>query len=416
MTEIDNFNLAGIAAAIGIGLMIGLERERRQSRQPRRTPAGIRTFTLAALLGALSQSLGLPVLIMVGVLLGILVCIGYLRSTSSDAGLTTEVALITTLLLGALSMSNPTVAGALGVIVTILLASRTRLHQFVQQTVTEQEVHDGLLFAAAALVILPLTSNHAVDPFGVLNPRKLWALVVLVMGIHASGYLALRIIGPRLGLGFAGFASGFVSSSATIMAMGHRARQEPRLAHGAASGAVLSSVSTVIQLAAVTGAISAQVLGQVALPLLAAGLSAIAYGAWFAWINVRQPVDAHVPAGRAFDLRIAVLFPLVVSIVLLLSAALSQHFGSAGLLAAAAVAGLADTHSASVAVASVAVSGQIETADAVIPIMLAFTTNSVTKVVMALTAGDRAFAIRVIPGVLLMLLAAWGVVLFARFT
>ncbi|MCP2871735.1 DUF4010 domain-containing protein, partial [Salmonella enterica subsp. enterica serovar Typhimurium] len=88
-------------------------------------------------------------------------------------------------------------------------------------------VHDGLLLAAAALVILPLVPDRAVDPLGAINPRTLWKLAVLMMAINACGHIALRAAGPALGLSFAGFASGFVSSTATIAAMGAEARRNP---------------------------------------------------------------------------------------------------------------------------------------------------------------------------------------------
>jgi uncharacterized membrane protein (DUF4010 family) len=133
----------------------------------------------------------------------------------------------------------------------VLLAARTRLHRFVQDVLTEQELQDALLFAAAALVILPLTPDHPIGPLSVLNLRTLWKLVVTVMSISALGYIAMRALGPRFGLPLTGLASGFISSAATIGSMGARAAKEPKLRRAAAAGAVLSTVSTILQMAVI---------------------------------------------------------------------------------------------------------------------------------------------------------------------
>jgi uncharacterized membrane protein (DUF4010 family) len=408
MNGIGEFNLLGLAAALGIGLMIGTERERRQSVRPQRAPAGIRTFTLAALLGALSFSLGTAALAVAGAVIGLLVVVGYARSAGEqDRGLTTEVALLTTFLLGALALRNTALAVALAVVVTILLASRSALHRFVEKTITEQELHDGLLLAAAALVILPLTPDRALGPYAVFNPRTLWTLAVLVMAINAAGYIALRAAGPKFGLSFAGLAGGFVSSSATIGAMGMRARQSSALARGAVSGAVLSSLATVVQMVIVVGATHLATLKIIALPMLLAGVAALAYGAYFAWHAAQAPDNDRVASGRAFDPRLALVFTATIAVVLLVAAALSDWLGNVGLMLAAAVSGLADTHAPAVATAAVAASGRIGAEQAVIPILLAFTANAGTKAVVAFAAGGRAFALKVIPGVMLMVVAAW---------
>lgn len=133
-----------------------------------------------------------------------------------DPGLTTEIALILTLLLGALAVNDPALASGLGVTLAGLLAAKTRLHHFVRSVITERELHDGLILAAATLVILPLVPDRHLGPFDAINPRSAWTLVVLIMVAGALGHVATRLFGPKLGLPAAGFASGFVSSTATI--------------------------------------------------------------------------------------------------------------------------------------------------------------------------------------------------------
>jgi hypothetical protein len=177
--------------------------------------AGIRTFAIAGVLGAACFQLGGAVLVAVGILaLAGFIALFYLRTHQEDPGLTTESALLLTLVLGALAMGEPALASAVAVVVAILLAARISLHRFVRTVLMEQELHDALILAAAIVVVLPLIPNRYMGAFGALNPRTIWKIVVLMMLVSAAGYVAVRAIGPRLGLPLAGFASGFASSAA----------------------------------------------------------------------------------------------------------------------------------------------------------------------------------------------------------
>lgn len=400
--------LTGLAAALGIGLLIGIERERRKGEGPARAAAGLRTFTLASLLGALAMLLGGgATLAVLAAVVGALAIVSYRRSRDDDPGLTTEIALVLTFMLGALAMHDARLATGIGVLVAIALAARSQLHRFVVRVLSEQEVHDGLLLAAAALVILPLVPDRAVDPLGAINPRTLWKLAVLMMAINACGHIALRAAGPALGLSFAGFASGFVSSTATIAAMGAEARRNPALRAGAVSGAVLSSLATVVYLALLLAATSPAVLRAMAAPLLAAGVAAAAYGLLIALRSVRTHDGDTPPPGRPFNPRLALLFAATMGVLLLITAFLTDRYGASGAGLAAALAGFADAHSAAAAVASLQAGGRITAEQAVLPILAGFTTNACSKLIVAVTTGDRGFALQVVPGVLLSVGAAW---------
>lgn len=400
--------LTGLAAALGIGLLIGIERERRKGEGPARAAAGLRTFTLASLLGALAMLLGGgATLAVLAAVVGALAIVSYRRSRDDDPGLTTEIALVLTFMLGALAMYDAPLATGIGVLVAIALAARSQLHRFVVRVLSEQEVHDGLLLAAAALVILPLLPDRAVDPLGAINPRTLWTLAVLMMAINACGHIALRAAGPALGLSFAGFASGFVSSTATIAAMGAEARRNPALRAGAVSGAVLSSLATVVYLALLLAATSPAVLRAMALPLLSAGAAAAAYGLLITLRGARAHRGEPPPAGRPFNPRLALLFAATMGALMLVTTFLTDRFGAGGAGVAAALAGFADAHSAAAAVASLQAGGRVTAEQAVLPILAGFTTNASSKLIVAITTGDRAFVVQVVPGVLLSVGAAW---------
>jgi uncharacterized membrane protein (DUF4010 family) len=398
-----------LGAALAVGLLIGIERERSKGQGPRRAAAGVRTFTLIALAGAIGLELGgLPTFLVVAAVIGAFAALSYLRSFKRDAGLTTEVAMLVTVLLGGLALSEPQVAGALAVVVTIILASRTAVHAWINNVLTDEEVRDGLILAAAALVILPLLPDEPVDPWGVLDLRKLWTLAVLVMAINGLGYIAVRALGAKVGLAVAGFFSGFVSSTATIGAMAARTKAHPDLHRGAVAGAAASSIATVVQLAIVIGLVSMATLEALLPSLLASGLAATAYAALFTLRSVRETTQRDPPAGRPFSPKTALLFVLVVGLALAVSTALTYWLGNRGLLLATGVSGLADAHAAAISAASVAASGRTEVPFAALAVLVGFTTNSVSKAVVAFSLGNRRFAFELLPGLLLMVLAAWG--------
>jgi uncharacterized membrane protein (DUF4010 family) len=399
---------ASMLVALGIGLLIGAERERRKGVGPGRAAAGIRTFAITSVLGAVSMRLGGELLLSVTTagLMG-LIGVAYYRSQSDDPGLTTEIALVLTLALGGLAERDAVTAAALAVMVAILLAARGPIHRFVREVLTETELKSALIFTAASLVVWPVIPDRYLGPFGAINPRSIWSIVILIMAISACGYVAIRALGTRYGLPVAGLASGFVSSSATIASMGARVAENPILLRPAVAGAVLSTVATVVQIAILVAATSPTTLSVLWQPLVPAGLAAVAYGAVFTLSAATSSSEAVVDPGEAFNFKVAALFAFTLTVILIAAAALRAWFGETGLVAGAALAGLADAHSAAVSVASLVASGKMPVGDASVPILVGLTTNSMTKIILAMTIGSKAFALRVVPGIVIVLAATW---------
>ena len=394
-----------LAIALAIGLVIGAERERRNT-GARRGFAGVRTFALVGLLGGIAALLGsTALLVAIALVVGGFATVGYYLGDREDPGLTTETALVLTYCLGAFADREPKIALAAGLAAATLLAFRTQMHSAVRSVLGEEELRDALLFGVAAVVILPLVPDRAIDPLGVINPFTLWRLVVLLMAMSGAGYIAQRAIGPRYGLALAGFGSGFVSSSATIAAMGARAREEAELQRPAVAGAAASTVATFVQLAILVGAASPRLLFALAWPLGCGGGAALVYAAAQTWHARRAEV--HAVKGRAFKLSAAILFGALVTGVAFVSAAVERWVGTAGAVAAAAVAGFADAHASSAAVASLAASDRLGEAAAIVGVLLALTTNTLTKGFLAVTSGPRGYSTRVLVGLALVLVATW---------
>ncbi len=406
----DQSTLFGLCVALGIGLLVGAERERRKGSGPKRVAAGIRTFVVCALLGAVSVILGDGLLLAVTTLIvGVGVFIAYQRIQDQDPGMTTEFALLLTCLLGGLAIRESMLAAAVGVVLALLLAAKDRLHHFVRSVLTAQELKDIILFSAMALIVLPLAPDRFMGPFDAINPRAVARLIVAVMAISALGYLAMRALGARYGLPLAGFAAGFVSSTATIYAMGERVSRQPAMMSGAVAGAVLSSIATIIQMMVVIGLIQTSLLTALVWPLSLGGLAASLYGLLFVWQKdaVSTAENAGDDIGRAFNLKSAAVFAGLVSLILLLSAALNAYLGARGMWLGAALTGLADAHATAASAASLLADNKISSAQAVGPILIGLTSNTLMKAIVAFKSGGVQYAKRIVPGLVLMMLAVW---------
>lgn len=394
-------DISGLAVALGIGLLVGVERERRKGEGA----AGVRTFALIALAGAVAERLGGVGVAIAGGFTALAALASYRYSRTRDPGLTTEVAMLVVFLLGVLAMREVALAAGLGVAVALLLAAKSRVHRFVNNVLTEQELHDALLLAAAAAIVLPLLPDRTLDPWQVLNLRKLWQLAVIIMAINAAGHVALRAFGARTGLLLAGLAGGFASSTATIASMGALARKNPSLATACAGAGVVSNVSTVVQLAVIAGMLSPALLRVLWPPLVAAGVVIMLFALVATWAARGQAADGASIAGRAFEPKHALVFVAIVATVMVVSAAMLAWLGDAGLDASLALSGLADVHAAAASAAQLVALERITPQAAVPAIALAFAANSTTKLVMAFATGGRAYGLRLLPGIAAMVAA-----------
>ena len=399
-----------LCVALGIGLLVGAERERRKGSTPGRSAAGIRTFAIASIMGAVGMLVGdIGLLALVVLVTALAALVAYQANHREDPGLTTELALVLTCLLGGMAVKDASMAAGLGALLALLLVARNAIHHFVRNLLTEQDLQDTLIFAAVALILLPIAPDQFMGPFNALNPRNLVALVLAVMAISAAGYMGTRWLGPRYGLPLAGFAAGFVSSTATIHAMGQRAAEHKSNSSPAVAGAVLSSVATFVQLALLIGLVQPALLRSVAIPLLLGGSTAALYGLYFLWRarNSLAPAAPEPEKGRAFDLRTSIGFALLLGAVTTVSAALNAWLGDQGIVLSAVVSGLADAHAAAASTASLMAAGKIQAAQAVLPILLGLSANTLTKAVVAFNAGGAAYARKIIPGLIAMTLAVW---------
>jgi uncharacterized membrane protein (DUF4010 family) len=404
---IDSALWLNLAVALGVGLLIGAERERSKGMGTDQSTAGIRTFTIASLLGAVSTVFNFWLLVASVFCVMIFVAITYFNKHGKDPGLTTAIALIFTVILGGLAMSEAALAAALAVTVAILLTAKEPIHGFVHDVVTKDEMNDFLILAAATLIILPLVPNKFIGPFEAINPHNLWLIVILVMTISAIGHLALRWLGSRIGLPVVGLLSGFISSTATIGAMGVQAKEMPSLMGAAVAGALLSCLATILQITMLLMAIHPPTLHALMWPLIFGGVSIAIYGLVITLNSLNKDGAEINSPTKTFSVKTALVLASVIAVVLLASAALKAWFGQTGLVVASSVAGLADAHAPTISAASLVAAGKLSTVNAVIPILAAFSVNAVSKLVMAVVSGGKNFARYVILGLIVQVSATW---------
>jgi uncharacterized membrane protein (DUF4010 family) len=411
--------------ALGLGLLVGLERERSKGTGPGRRPAGIRTFSLSALLGALAQFTGGVVFLSLAVTaVLVLLAIAHWRRRTSDPGLTTHMGVLCVTILGGLAMSEPLLAAALAVSVAVIFASKVWLHSFVKVILSEREVHSGLMFAVATLIVWPQLPDRFLGPYQALNPHNIWLLVILFLAMSAMGHITQRALGQReLGQrhGFAliGLAAGFVSSTAFIGTMGARANASTLTLGPAVAGALFSTVATFIQMGILLASIAPGLLRDLAPALVAGALTAALYGSIFLWRPMAHAPSAspqnrpEVGDGDAFSILAALIFATLITLMAVLAAGLRAWLGEAGLLGATALAGFVDTHAAAMTIASLVAAGSIGPNQAIMPIIAAMTCNALAKIFMAFATGSTAFAWKTMLGLILSIAATWaGVFLF----
>lgn len=399
-------NVMGLATAIGLGLLIGLVRERGHNGSEATAVAGLRTHALLALLGAMAITVSVAVLSVLLAGIALLTAVSYRRSSAADPGLTGEVAVLLTPILGAVAISEPALAAALGVVIAGLLQAKSTLHRFSRELLTEAEVHDGLALLASALVILPLLPDVPIDPWGVLRPQAVWRLVVLVMGVGMIGHIALRAIGARWGLPVAGFFAGFVSSTAVVASYGSQAREQPESTPYAVTAALLANLASLILMALIVGSLAPALLVRAGLPLAAAAVALLVGAALGLSGALRDGIQPPPLRSRSFRVSYALLLAVAITAIALLAAIAQARLGTAGAITTAALAALAEWHAAAAGLAQLAVADALSDGQAAAGLVLLLITSTVAKTVIAFASGGKRYGYRVGAGLLFMVLGA----------
>ncbi len=399
---IDPELLTGLLTALGLGLLIGVVRERRH--QPDTATAGTRTHALVAILGYVSWEFGVWPFVATVLVIGALVIGGYRLSAATDPGQTGEVALLLTLMLAALAHQNAPLSAGLGVLAAMLLYAKAASQHISRVLITERELQDALILAAAALVVLPLLSNHPIDPWGVLQPKTLWRIVVLILAVGMFGHIAQRALGQRWGVPVAGFFSGFVSSTAVVASMGQRVRSGQSHTMPAAASALLANLASLVLFAGVIGAVLPELLVIMTGPLVLAGLGLMLVVLPGLRHIEHDGIDAR--DGRAFKLQHAIVITSIIAAMSLLATGLQYFWGETGVLIAALCLAWVEVHASAASVAQLLQAGEMTPRFAQWVLIAVLASSALAKTILAIASGGFRYGIAV--GLGLVALVAGG--------
>jgi uncharacterized membrane protein (DUF4010 family) len=374
--------LQAFSISIGIGLLMGLERERIHD-----SPAGLRTFALIALFGSvcgmLAQSLAAPWITAIGILIiGAVMIAAYVKG--EDPGATTTIAALLCCAYGSLVwLGHKSAAGMLGVVTTALLYFKAELRD-ISERMTRKDIVSVLQFGALTLIVLPILPNTDLGPFKAINPYQTWWMVILISGLSLAGYVALRVFGQSHGAPILGVMGGLASSTATTMVFSRQVAVSAQLARLAVVVILMANLVMLIRLALYAVALQPQLLPHLLPPLLAAfllGLSMVA----FAWKSLGHAAskdtseNPSIEVSNPAEIKAALLFGGLYAVILVLTAALQEFAGTAGLLAISFVSGLTDVDAISLSSIRLLGIGKIGAAAAAQSILVAALANLAFK-------------------------------------
>ena len=396
----------GLAVALGCGLLIGLERERRKGLGQDRAAAGLRTFAVAALLGAIAQIVSVWLAAVALLSVAAMAALSYWRSRDDDPGITTELSLIATTLIGMMAVPEPVLSAACAALLAGVLAARDRLHHFVHTWLREKELYDGLLLAALALVLLPLMPREPVSWLGQLSPQRGFMLVIVILVLQAASHVAQRLLGARSGLAVSGFRGGFVSSTATIGAMGSLARQRQVPLRMTLCASILSTAATWMQIVLMILVVSPAAL-PVTLPLMAVGVALPLVLGGLLWQQGGAESVAVSDQQDVLRLREAVMVAvLLVGGAIVVSYA--QQRGVGGLLLGTALAAIADAQAPMASLLAMYGAGTLPAGHLLMGLMVALTVNSTTRGTVACVSGGWRFGVVVAGALALNMAIGWA--------
>jgi uncharacterized membrane protein (DUF4010 family) len=392
--DLDFTLVWNFATALLTGALIGIERERHKQQLDHPEIAGLRTFVLFALFGALAGWLTLvlesPWVLAAGLLAASAVVIaGYVlavRISPDSLGLTTEIAAIATFLLGALAAHGQReLTVGLGVIVAAVLAYKQPLHGFVGK-LEGDDMYAALRLLIATFIVLPLVPDEPLDPWEALNPQSLWLLVLLISGLSLVGYVLTRMLGAHRGLPLTGLTGGLVSSTAVTLSFARQSHEQQYAGanKAIASGILLSWTVSFIRVLVEVLVVNRALLPELLPPIVAMTVVSAACAGWY----LRQAGDGvearDVQLRNPFSLTSAMKFAALFAVVLLVVKLVQIHAPETGLYYVAALAGTTDVDAITLSMAQYARSGSMQVAAHAITIAALSNTIVKTGMVMAL--------------------------------
>jgi uncharacterized membrane protein (DUF4010 family) len=417
----DHRVFIGLAVALAIGLLIGVERgwKERGAKEGRRV-AGVRTYALIGFLGGISGLLTAPSgglalgLIFVGLAGALTVAHVLDYKQDEDAGITSLVAGLMTFLLGALAVLGDLAAAAAAAVVTaFLLGYKPLIHGWIH-AMKQKDLKAGLTLLLISVVLLPILPDEGYGPWNAVNPRETWWMVVLIASISFVGYYAMKLVGTRRGVLFTGLFGGLASSTALTLHFSRLARARGEMAAVLATAILVACATMFPRMVLVSTLIHPPLLPSLIWPATAMALIAYGFAAFFWMTQPRGGGEADALLDNPLELKSALAFGLLLALVMLSAKGIESWVGASGVMVLAAASGIADVDAITLTIARMS-HDDLPLGIAVSSIVIAAAVNSLVKGIIAVSIGGRALGLRVMLPLLGAGLAGLAVVWWTLF-
>jgi len=377
------------AISLLVGLAVGIERERQK---PEHTGAmGVRTYTLIALMGTTAFFAREPV-VTAGLLLLLvaLVASGYWRTRATEGvGVTSEIAAGLVFALGYLSGREPGIAGVVGILTVTILYARNRLHSFTRDVLRPAEIAAALTLATFTFVLLPFVADQPIDPWGIVNLRKLGQIVAMIAAVEFGGYVVERLAGARIGRLATGFFGGLASSTAVFVGLPKVVKENPARLWVAVGSGLFACAATVTFYVGIVASASPALARAVAPAAGTAIVLSLVLGYLAGRRAGKQEEDAEdEPKKSPLDVKGALKLGGLIFGFLALTALAQRTLGASAVDVVAFLGGLFELHGVSFASASLHAGGNLGAAEAAEALLLALAASFVSKIGI-LAALDR---------------------------
>lgn len=379
--------------AIGIGAIIGLEREHAAIKEKTESFAGIRTFIMVLVLGFLggltyyvfSPWVYFSIILVVGILTGVSY---WIKATGGDVGTTTEFTVLIGFLLGTFSFSGYiTISLMITVVVVVMLSSKPKLHLFIGK-ITEDELYDFIRYVVIALLVFPFLPDKNYGPNNILNPREIGWVVILTSGLGFIGYLLMKFLGAKRGILLSGIIGGLVSSTAVTWVFAKKSKENESHSHSCAIAILAAASIMIIRVLVWIFVFNKALFNTCWLAFLLVFLAAIGVTVFlYSKQNGKEKTDTTIRQNKPLDLQGAIIFGIIYLVVLLFVNYANEHLGEKGLFISSGIAGLSDIDAITITISKLA-GTSLDYSLAAKAVMIATLSNTVVKMAIGIWAGS----------------------------
>ncbi len=403
--------LVRLLVTIGIGLLLGLEREHSALLKKEPVFAGIRTFVLLALTGFTGGALHflLSPWVFAAILLSVmsLTAISYwITSNKGDIGATSELAGLLSMILGALTfLGYIELSLMITVIVLVLLSTKMQLMNVIGK-ITNEEIYALVRFVVMALILFPFLPNENYGPYQVINPREIGLVIILTSGLGFLGYVLMRFLGTKKGILLTGILGGLVSSTMVTWVFSKKSKEGDSLNSLYTSAILAACTIMVVRVALWVFLFNKFLLVGLALPLSILFLTAAGTSIFFYVRNKKNSsAEKQLPLGKPLEMTNAILFGVLYVVILLVITFANDYFGDEGIFITSGIAGLSDVDAISISISKMSVA-TLSPKTAQNAILIATLANTISKFVIALWASSKEMRKNVLIGYGLIIVAA----------